>query len=165
MNDIILEIKKYRGEMAPFALILYELLIESKPDVVFEIGTRHGYSTRTILSALEENKKGKLYSCDIQNPKFDLPEHLSLYWNFKRINSLDYHKEWKLPIDVLVIDGDHHYDMAKSDFENYEKFVKKGGYIFMHDTVSWEGVTKFLPEIKYPKINFKWVDGMALVQK
>ena len=162
MNKEILEIKKEHKEFAPFSLILYELILESKPEVVFEIGVRHGYSTRTILSTLEENKRGKLYSCDIQNPKFNI---VNPYWNFKKINSLEYYKEWKLPIDILIIDGDHSYDMVKADFNNYEKFVKKGGYIFIHDTISWEGVKKFLPEIKYPKINFKWVDGMALVQK
>ena len=150
--------------MSPFALMIYEVVREMKPELVFEIGVCKGYSTKTILSALEDNKKGKLYSCDIKDRSDIIPEELKEYWDFKQINSLDYHKQWNLPIDILIIDRDHSYEMAKADFENYEKFVKNGKYIFFHDTVSWEGSKKFFQEIKYPKINFPWVDGMGLIQ-
>lgn len=165
ISPLVIELKKHRRELTPFALTLYEIITETKPEVVFEIGVRHGYSTRTILAALHENKKGKLYSCDIRNCKCEMPDEFKPYWDFKRISSSDYYKQWNLPIDILLIDGNHHYETAKSDFENYSKFVKKDGYILLHDTISWEGSRKFFQEITYPKINFLWRDGLGIIQK
>jgi cephalosporin hydroxylase len=36
-------------------------------------------------------------------------------------------------VDFLFIDGNHEYEYIKSDFENYSKFVRPGGYIGFHD--------------------------------
>lgn len=36
-------------------------------------------------------------------------------------------------IDFLFIDGDHHYEAAKKDFEMYAPAVKSGGIIAFHD--------------------------------
>lgn len=53
--------------------------------------------------------------------------------------------------DLLHIDGSHDYESVKEDFENYAKKVKKGGYIFMHDTQVMDrgfGVSQFFNELK-----------------
>jgi len=36
-------------------------------------------------------------------------------------------------IDVLLIDSDHRYEFVKSDYENYQRFVRPGGIIIVHD--------------------------------
>lgn len=36
-------------------------------------------------------------------------------------------------IDFLFIDGDHHYEAAKKDFEMYAPLVKSGGIVAFHD--------------------------------
>jgi predicted O-methyltransferase YrrM len=38
-------------------------------------------------------------------------------------------------IDFLFIDGDHSYNGAKADFENYGQLVRKGGVIAFHDLI------------------------------
>lgn len=38
-------------------------------------------------------------------------------------------------LDFLFIDGDHSFAGVKADFENYKRFVKKGGVIAFHDIV------------------------------
>jgi cephalosporin hydroxylase len=38
-------------------------------------------------------------------------------------------------LDVLFIDGDHHYHGAKADFLLYHSFVREGGFILFHDIV------------------------------
>ena len=38
-------------------------------------------------------------------------------------------------IDFLFIDGDHSYEGAKTDFENYGRLVRKGGVIAFHDLI------------------------------
>ena len=160
--------KKWK-ETSPYILTMYEFVRNTKPETIFEIGTRNGISTQALLSALADNRKGKLYSVDIKDcmPRVGLwmTDELAKYWEFHRANSIEFHKTWNKEIDILLIDGDHSYEMCKADFENYEKFVRKGGYIFMHDTIHWEGVRRFFPEIKYPKINLTWSDGMGIIQK
>lgn len=46
------------------------------------------------------------------------------------------------PIALAFIDGDHSYESVTHDFENIEKYLVVGGYIFIHDTLppdeSWE---------------------------
>ena len=46
--------------------ILYYIVRRLKPNVVIESGVSAGISTRSILEALEKNKKGDLYSSDLQ---------------------------------------------------------------------------------------------------
>lgn len=58
--------------------------------------------------------------------------------------------------DVVIIDGDHSYEGAKFDFENYALFVKAGGYVIVDDFNSpdWPSVTKY--------VNDELVDRSAL---
>ena len=43
------------------------------------------------------------------------------------------HEYLKDGIDFIFIDGDHSYEMAKSDFDMYGPLVRKGGIIALHD--------------------------------
>jgi cephalosporin hydroxylase len=84
-------------------------------------------------------------------------------------------------LDVLFIDGDHHYHGAKADFLLYRQFVWEGGFVLLHDIVpdhaqrfgkasgGWSGgVPPFWSELKgfYPE-NFEFIrdpdqDGMGI---
>jgi len=78
-------------------------------------------------------------------------------------------------LDFIFIDGDHTYDGVKSDFLNYKKYLKDGGYIAFHDidyhsstiSIGCE-VYKFWNEIKeeYDFIEFKQgsFGGIGLVR-
>lgn len=47
-------------------------------------------------------------------------------------------------VDLLFIDGDHSYDGIKSDFDNYARFVKKGGFVVIDDyNKRWPDIIKF----------------------
>lgn len=74
-------------------------------------------------------------------------------------------KTWKEPIEILFIDGDHAYEAAKKDFEDWYPFVKKGGKILIHDSRKelgtpestfnrgWPGPTKLAGELRSsPKV-------------
>lgn len=78
-------------------------------------------------------------------------------------------------LDFIFIDGDHTYDGVRSDFLNYKKYLKDGGYIAFHDidypssTVSLGcEVYKFWNKLKeeYNFIEFKQgsLGGIGLVQ-
>jgi len=45
-------------------------------------------------------------------------------------------KTWNLPIDVLIIDGDHSVKGAKSDLEDFSPWVRRGGVLVMDDVGS-----------------------------
>lgn len=58
--------------------------------------------------------------------------HAAKIWQNRKIN----------PLALGFIDGDHSYEVATYDFEEMEKYLVTGGYIFIHDTLppdeSWE---------------------------
>jgi len=41
-----------------------------------------------------------------------------------------------IDVDLLFIDGEHTYEVVKSDYENYGHLVRPGGLIMFHDTQS-----------------------------
>lgn len=53
--------------------------------------------------------------------------------------------------DILFVDADHSYNGVSSDYNNYKRVVKNGGYIAFHDYGPWPGVTKLCKEIKLNK--------------
>lgn len=58
------------------------------------------------------------------------------------------------PVDFMFIDGDHHYESVKNDFENYIDLVRPGGIVGFHDIAipmdhpHYGGVKKFWEELK-----------------
>lgn len=52
--------------------------------------------------------------------------------------------------DLILIDGDHSYEIVKQDFENYKNLLSKNGIILLHDVKSnsFPGVTKLWNEIE-----------------
>ena len=69
-------------------------------------------------------------------------------------------KNWKEPVEMIFIDGDHNYEAVKGDYRDWFPVVKKGGYILFHDSRKevgsptdtfnrgWAGPTKFVAELK-----------------
>ena len=47
-------------------------------------------------------------------------------------------------LDFLFIDGDHHYECAKRDFDWYGSLVRSGGIIGIHDTQARTGLGKLV---------------------
>jgi FkbM family methyltransferase len=62
-------------------------------------------------------------------------------------------------LDFLFIDGDHRYEAVRRDFENWQRFVAKGGHILLHDSRrlpgtpdhvfnrGWQGPTRLAQEL------------------
>ncbi|MGH7901319.1 MAG: class I SAM-dependent methyltransferase [Thermodesulfobacteriota bacterium] len=57
-------------------------------------------------------------------------------------NSVEIANNWKKPVELLWIDGDHSYEEVLSDIENWEKFVIAGGMIAFHDYRNGTGVSQ-----------------------
>lgn len=91
-----------------------------------EIGTKYGGSA---LLARTVNPNIEVWTIDKNGSEFQLSHRNDI--NLIKKSSIEAAKEWDKPIDILFIDGDH--SKAKEDFEAWQGFVKKDGYIIFHD--------------------------------
>src|SRR6187455_1809478 len=65
----------------------------------------------------------------------------------KRAFSHDLAKDWKDPIRLLWIDGDHTYEGAKADLDMFKPFLADGAIVAMHDVlVTFEGALRVFVE-------------------
>jgi len=177
MNNTTLAMKDSGKAMHSYILTLYEICLESEPDFVLEIGVgTKAQSTQTILSAMDEIKKGKLFSIDSRGGDRGIDDALLEHWQLIAGDShleAVYKQVKDYKFDILFIDGDHSYEGVKQDFEMYSPLVKDRGLILMHDiTNANEGVPQFWKEIKYPKISFEFgilkrgiLPGLGIAQK
>ncbi len=102
-----------------------------KPEVIVEIGCDRGgflqtltalFPTATIIG-IESVEREELYPYRIIYGDSGDPGTVH------RLNAAIRPR----PIDFLFIDGDHHYEAVKRDFELYSPFVRKGGIVGFHD--------------------------------
>ena len=122
---------------------LYMLTVELKLMNVLELGTRGGESTVALLQASKEIG-GNITSIDIR-PCLEakkLVNDLHLNHNWKFIQGDDLKVKWENPIDHLLIDTSHTYDHTLAELKKYEPYVKEGGIITFHDTISSPPVYK-----------------------
>ncbi len=105
---------------------------EIKPKVIVEIGVDGGGSLETwrdvfhpeLLVGIDINKRPELREfqmifADSQDPK--TVAHLKRKLGDRKI-------------DFLFIDGDHHYEAVKREYQIYLPLVREGGIIGFHDT-------------------------------
>jgi hypothetical protein len=107
---------------------LVPIIVYYRPFCIVEIGA--GVSTR-LLAKVAEEFGVKLYSCD-KSPRKNIryiKNHI-----FVQKMSEDFIKEFDDTPSVVLIDGDHSYDMAKMEFDFFFEKLVPGGVIFLHDT-------------------------------
>jgi len=157
-NEPLPTMKRMHRAMRFYVLMLYEMILESAPDYVLEIGVRQAQSTRTILCALRNNRKGKLVSVDIGDRSDRVPEDLRPYWisvvgDSHKQETLDKVRKICPSYDFFLIDGDHTYEGVKQDFEMYSPLVRDKHLILLHDIINTHtGVPEFWKEIRYSKV-------------
>lgn len=150
-----------------------ELIIETKPDVVVEIGVFGGRSLIAQGFALRENNKGKIYGIDpwkVDTAVEGFNDEKNNEWWRKSITLEDIHRgtmralwdhrldEWTViirsasqhvyqlfnhNIDIIYIDGNHSEMSSCRDVENYVPRVKQGGFVWMDDA-DWPTTQKAL---------------------
>jgi len=84
-------------------------------------------------------------------------------WHLVNGYSHDVVASWDNEIDMLFIDGSHHYEDVKRDFRQWSRFVAANGRILIHDSRKdniaddpldekfsrgWAGPTRFVEELK-----------------
>lgn len=141
--------------------ILYDIRtsLGNKSDIVYlEIGAYAGASSSLIAS---HPYKTKCFALDLGTPidkkividnvnKFKNSESTFEYIKGDSMNENIIKEVYnKIPyVNILFIDGDHSKKAVLSDFNNFSKLVKKGGYICFDDYLDF----KYSPQV-YDAVN------------
>jgi len=151
-----LENKEYPSKEKPYgtnwgleldsSLFLYALCKIIKPEKVVETGVAYGLASSYILQALDENKKGTLYSIDFPFSPWQTkkmigsmtPDNLRSRRKFvygpssavlkKLLNSIG-------PIDIFVHDSLHTYKNMNREFNTVWPFIKNSGFLISDDAL------------------------------
>lgn len=130
---------------------------EVKPRVIVELGCDRGgtlYAWRQLCDRVygitwEQNADSEGAECVTHGAEVrfaDTHDPASLQWLKDQLNGD--------PVDVLIVDGDHHKDGIIADLKDYGPLVRPGGLIMLHDVV---------PEM-YPEVHV-WKVWPALRDK
>lgn len=129
---------------------LYGMVLELKPKIVIETGVAFGNSSYCILSAMNKNGFGTLYSIDIQPGQYTgyvVPDELRQNWNlilgksskvvipelFSQLSS----------IDMFFHDSVHTTDFMLWEYEQAWCKLVNGGILSSHDVNSGQGLEAF----------------------
>jgi hypothetical protein len=164
---------------APFAFWIVNTL---KPRTVVELGVHHGFSYLAFCQAVKYLRLNCVCS-GIDTWRGD--EHAGFYGTdvFDRLR--DTHRPYDHfsrlirstfdaavasftdgSIDLLHIDGCHHYESVKHDFETWKPKLSNRAIVLIHDTHEPTfGVSKFWNELRktYPHFQFAHAHGLGVL--
>lgn len=113
---------------------MYQLLryvSEINPKTIVEIGCDGGGSLETWQKAFP---KANVIGIEI-NERDELKEFNVIYADSQSDVTVAKLKDMlDVPIDFLFLDGDHHYNFVKKEYQLYAPLVREGGIIGFHDT-------------------------------
>ena len=120
-----------------------ELSQDNQNLILFNIGIMWG---GTLWCLRAGAKKAKLYGLDIAPNKWKIEDRETLNAVVIKNDSRTYWKEFEHDIDVLLIDGDHHYATVKQDIEGWVPKCK--GIVIFHDYTPTEHNLRQFPELE-----------------
>lgn len=146
--------------------------------VIVEIGSFLGKSTICLASGSKSRSREKVYAIDphhgsrVIGKKFSGPTYKKFLTNLKmarvrnwivpiRKFSFEASKNWKRPIRLLFIDGNHTYAAVRRDILDWEPWLVKGGVMALHDALNpADGVSRAV--VKY-LLNTKKLGKLGVV--
>lgn len=162
--------KKLENKLSSKSQIFYFLIRHLKPNIVVETGVAAGESTGYILKALNDNKKGKLYSIDLpfqwyiygshelhldslpagKMPGYLVPKKLKKRWHL--ILGDTYQETEPLlkklkSVDVFLHDSEHTYKTMTYEYNMAWPHIKKGG-LLLSDDVEFNKAFKDFSKVK-----------------
>ena len=117
--------------------IYQEIVHETRPDVVIEIGTRYGGSALWLADLLGVVGHGRVVTIDIAHPGVEFPERI----RFVHGNSVDPAVVTAVAADcagaraMVIADGDHSAAHVREELEAYCSFVAPGCYYVVEDAI------------------------------
>ena len=149
-------LNKKNSTIEAFYIPLYWLIRKTNPDIIVETGVHRGVSSLFILQALHENNKGKLFSIDLPQAKYeqDNKDYTKSVLSTDKIGICIYpelKKRWTLildnskkelpkllerlsSIDIFLHDSQHTYKHMKWEYETAWPYIKNNGMLLSDDT-------------------------------
>jgi cephalosporin hydroxylase len=156
-NELIYLINKYKPIQNYWELYwLLDQVERLNPNVILEIGVNTGGTLGLWNYVLRNKRNPILIGVDIENKlkwdtrksknkiKFLIADSIKQDTVVKVKNILQDKK-----VDFLYIDGNHSEKYVASDYQNYSKFVRRGGIVAFHDinNVRHPGVGQFWSKV------------------
>lgn len=156
--------------------LLYHLVRWLRPRVVVETGVANGISSTFILSAMEANKKGQLYSIDWPGDRelSFLPKGMETGW----MVPAELRSRWTLQIgrtdenlapllasieniDMFLHDSDHSYETMMYEYKTAWPYLEKNGLLLSDDAKMNTAFLEFTKDTNSPNIIYKNRLGIA----
>lgn len=176
-NIITYTEKKIRSAWNGHHYFALWLVKELKPTTIVDLGVDKGFSTFMFAA----QKMGRVYGIDTfmgENlNRWKTEDYIPCMRNKRKMEKKfgihnviiikgrfsDVVEKWKIPIDILHIDGTHVYEDVKEDYQNWGKFLNENSVILFHDTEIYEGVSRFFKEVELPKYHFPHSYGLGVL--
>ncbi|MFR8043690.1 MAG: class I SAM-dependent methyltransferase [Clostridium butyricum] len=174
---------------------VYDFVVYFNPEVIVELGSHYGCSAFTFAQAIKDyNLDSKLYAIDTwAGDDYTRNDYENDVYSVFRDTVANFYQNQKIEmlrmtfdqasskfqdksIDVLHIDGSHHYEDVKHDFYSWLPKVKDDGIIFLHDISedivldSKMGSNRFWNELKEVynntiEFDFSWGLGIIFLSE
>ena len=166
-------------QLLPIIYSMTKYSFGSRKPRVLELGVSDGTSTLAFLKAIAEIDGPVVDSVDFSRNQDLASEMMTFFeltpwWKFHIKTTKDFFKINKNMYDFILIDADHSYTGAKSDWNNSLKVLNQGGIImihdaFMHKSGNDDGCGKLVHEIildpNYCCFISTIPHGMAIIQR
>jgi cephalosporin hydroxylase len=128
----------YRTLKCPLDLWTYqEILVETRPDLVVECGTRHGGSAYFIASILDLLGHGHVLTIDIETVK-GRPVHPRITYLLGSSTDPEILKQVRRQASgkrtMVILDSDHSQAHVSAELAAYRDLVSVGSYLIVEDT-------------------------------
>ncbi len=138
LMDSVTRISREQG------MLLYHLCLDREPEVVLETGLAYGFSTVFLLTALREAGRGRHIALDPFQSRHwhgvgaQRGLQLGMQDRFRVIEKRAEHvlprlAAKRLRVQLVFIDGDHHFDSAMMDFTLAARLCDIGAVIVLDD--------------------------------
>ena len=146
--DLFRVLAQVDGYLYPHeAIFLYWLARDSPGDgTIVEVGSMRGRSALCMAMGLRKRGNGKIFAIDphVYNTENELRGNIAHFGLDHHIEpivapSIESANQWKRPLDVVFLDGDHSRSAIKADVEAWVPHIKAGGFLVLHDSTDLSG--------------------------
>ncbi len=128
----------YRTLKCPLDLWTYqEILVETKPDLVVECGTRYGGSAYYLASIMDLLGRGRVLTIDIE-PAEGRPTHPRITYLLGSSTDpsivADVRRQASGKRTMVILDSDHSQAHVTGELAAYRDIVSVGSYLIVEDT-------------------------------
>lgn len=165
--------------LKPDEVLALQKYAEDIPEkgICVNIGAGFGTSSMSVLEVRPDLKE-TFYTIDIRNDdnpfgglmnernafkKFDMEHPNQIHGDSKEVADVWDNGE----VDFLIIDGDHTKEGCRGDILKWEKHLKVGAIVFVHDYQSyhWHQVTYAVNELMFDDPKYKYLEKTSKTGK